>query len=272
MSMTAPLACPHCATALTGTTGQLACENGHHFDVAKGGHVHLARGVLPQGDTKEMLAAREQVVTSGMFAPLYQRVATLVAPTLRKADTPVVADIGAGTGALLAQLVALHAGTIGVAIDTSPYAARRAQRAHTNIQAVVADAWQPLPLLDGSVTVVTSVFAPRNPASFATVLHKDGIVVVLSAGQTHLVELRERFGLMDIEENKAERIQSQFDAAFTCAHVETFPWHVACDDTLAYAMMAMGPNAHHHQITPDAVTFAGDVTCEVMIHLFTPRN
>ena len=53
-------------------------------------------------------------------------------------------------------------GRVGIALDSSRPALRRAARADERIAAVVCDAWRALPIRDGVVAAVLCVFAPRN--------------------------------------------------------------------------------------------------------------
>lgn len=230
--------------------------------------MHLATRLPSTGDSHAMLIERQLVLASGVFDPLYARLVELTTGVIADATSPVVADIGAGTGALIARLVEISDGTVGITVDVSSAAARIAQRSHPRVQAVVADAWQDLPILAGQVTVLTSVFAPRNPTGFYDALHPDGRVVVVSAGADHQVELRERFPMLRIETGKTERIETQFATLFSCETIERLRWQVPVDDTLAYALIAMGPNAHHATVRRDDVMFTSHVTCDVMLHVF----
>ena len=53
---------------------------------------------------------------------------------------------------------------VGLALDVSKPALRRAARAHPRAAAALADTWQRLPLADASTAVLLNVFAPRNGA------------------------------------------------------------------------------------------------------------
>lgn len=265
-----PLICPHCREALTVTQKQWRCPNGHHFDIARGGYVNLAAQVIPTGDTRAMLTHRRFVFDSDVYAPLVAAVQRHVSVWLENRNNPLVCDIGAGTGDILAAVLDRHPNAHGIAFDASPHAAKTAQRTHERIQAVVTDAWQPLPLADNSVTVLMSVFAPRNAAEFSRVLAANGAVVIVSAGPNHVNELRGRYDLIAIDERKDERIAQAFANGFTLAQTDTLTWQFACHPKLAYAMIAMGPNAHHMTIEPEDVTFSGDVTAEITVHVFRP--
>ena len=54
---------------------------------------------------------------------------------------------------------------------------------------VVGDVWQPLPVAENAVDVVTVVFAPRNAPEFARVLRPGGRLVVVTPRPGHLEEI-----------------------------------------------------------------------------------
>ena len=61
------------------------------------------------------------------------------------APTGPLLDLGAGTGQYLAHVLERLPGEVGLALDVSKYASRRAAKAHPRASAVLADAWQALP-------------------------------------------------------------------------------------------------------------------------------
>ena len=71
-----PYQCPLCAAPLQPGPQVWACAQGHHFDVARQGHVH----VLPvqfkhsrnPGDTEAAVQARRRFLQAGHYAPLRQ--------------------------------------------------------------------------------------------------------------------------------------------------------------------------------------------------------
>ena len=127
-------------------------------------------------------------------------------------DGPVL-DVGAGPGWYLAGAVEPVDARIGLALDSSRFAARRAARAHPRVAAVVADAWSALPVRTASISTVLSVFAPRDLAEFARVLEPGGRVVAVTPEPEHLAELRERFGLLAVDEGKSDSLAADAAAA-----------------------------------------------------------
>ena len=99
---------------------------------------------------------------------------------------------------------------LGACVDLSAPALRRAARAHPRAAALGADAWQALPLADGSAALVLSVFGPRNAAEIRRVLAPGGALIVATPGPDHQRELRRPLGLIGIDERKTARLADAF--------------------------------------------------------------
>ncbi|MER2092470.1 MAG: 23S rRNA methyltransferase, partial [Saccharopolyspora rectivirgula] len=129
--------------------------------------------------------------------------------------------------------------------DTSKYACRRAAKAHPRIGAVVADAWQRMPLRTGSAAALLNVFAPRNAAEMHRVLRPGGRLVVVTPNQQHLASLVDALGLLHVDERKRQRLDAQLAGRFEPLAERTveFPLSLTADD--AAALVAMGPSAWH---------------------------
>lgn len=234
------LACPYCAAGLTLADQVLRCGNGHSFDVARQGYASLLTSDAKTGtaDTAEMVEARSAFLAAGHYAGL---AATISAA----AGGRVVADIGAGTGYYLARVLDEHPGAVGVALDVSKFALRRAARAHERIGAVVADAWRGLPLGDGTVDAAINVFAPRNSAELRRILGPGGALVVVTPTGAHLAELVQRLGLLSVDEAKDARLREQLGGDFTLESAQPYQERLALRPAEVRALVLMGPSAWH---------------------------
>ena len=217
----------------------LRCDAGHAFDVARQGYVNLLGAAAPgSADTAGMVQARAEFLAAGHYRPFAEAVAVAAG------EGPVV-EVGAGTAYYRAATRDQRPTAVGLALDVSVAAARRAARAHPRLGAVVADAWGRLPLADGCAGSVLVVFAPRGGAEIARVLAPGGRLVVLTPTQEHLRELVEPLGLLGVGQRKDERL-----------HVALAPWFAVtatlplrldlvlnADDVVRLA--AMGPSAFH---------------------------
>ncbi len=235
------LCCPHCGTGLADHAGgsSLTCANGHAFDVAKQGYVSLLSGrSAVSGDSAEMVAARETFLSAGHYAPIVRAV---VAAT---SGTGCVLDLGAGTGHYLAAVLAETPSRVGIALEISKPALRRAARAHPRLGAVGADTWRRLPVRDGSVAVVLNVFAPRNAAELARVLTDDGRLVVVAPTQAHLGELVSALGLLTVAPDKAEKVTASLPG-FVVSEVDNVEFTLSLGQEDVHALVGMGPSAWH---------------------------
>ena len=118
-----------------------------------------------------MVAAREAFLAAGHFDPVIAAVTAAAERALAAASAGGVVELGAGTGVQLADVLDRHPERVGLAIDRSRPAARRAARAHPRLGAVVCDVWRGLPVRSGAAALVLNAFAPRNGPEIARVLH-----------------------------------------------------------------------------------------------------
>ena len=263
------LRCPACGQALADDGGALSCPAGHLYDVARQGYVALALGAHA-GDGAEMVAARERVLSAGLFDPL----AEALAEECAAAGEGAVIELGAGTGWYLARMLERLPERIGLAIDVSKPALRRAARAHPRAVAVGADVWGALPLRNGVAGLVLSVFAPRNADEAARVLAPPGLLVAVVPAPDHLAEPVSALGLLGIEERKGERLADAHAERFRLLRERELSWPLDLDRAAALDLAAMGPSAFHG----DPRSRAGELperlraTASVRIASFRPRS
>ena len=201
----AVLACPVCGRSFAVTASGLRCATGHSFDRARQGHVTLLPpgGSPHDGDSAAMVADRAGFLAAGHYAGI---TAALADAVLAPGVPRTVLDAGGGTGAHLAGVLDRVPGAVGVVLDASRYAARRAARAHPRALAVVADAWADWPVRDAALDRVLVVFAPRNGAETARVLRPGGQLVVVTPAADHLAGLVGPLGLLRVDPAKGERL------------------------------------------------------------------
>ena len=237
--------CPVCRCGFRLDDRRLLCERGHSFDIARQGYVNLVVGHRQRAsaDPPDAVAARARFLAAGYY--------TGIAETIRRAAagaapaTPgVVIDLAGGTGYYLARLLDALPHHIGVCIDLSAAALRRAARAHPRAAAVGADVWGALPLRDGCASVVTSVFGPRNPKEIHRVLAPDGVLVVATPTPAHLRELVEPIGMLTIEPDKQARLDRGLREL---DHVtgQVVDYSVALDHAAVTDLVTMGPTGRH---------------------------
>ncbi|MCP1503443.1 23S rRNA (guanine745-N1)-methyltransferase [Curtobacterium herbarum] len=268
------LACPVCTEPLARTAPvQAGCRNGHRYDEAKQGHLTLlpARRRALTADTPAMVDARLRFLGRGHYAPVEQALTRAVG----EATAPgVVLDVGSGPGTYLAHTLdgagddtaAGPAGRLGVALDLSAVAVRRAARIHAHVGAVVGDVTERLPVVDRAAAVVLDVFAPRNQHEYARVLHPEGVLVVVTPRAGHLAELAA--ATISVDPEKERRLHDSLTPAFTLRSSEDLTWTMALTAEDVHDVVHMGPS--HHHVAPDTVFGPESVTAAVTVSTWAP--
>ena len=211
------LRCPHCGTPLSREEKSLRCAAGHSFDIAKAGYVNL----LPPGkekhartgDERDMVKAREEFLSCGHYAMISDALADAAAPYAPR-ENCTVCDMGCGEGyhtcRFASRLASLTGASVtAVGFDASKYAAergcKRAVREGFFPKDGIGAPWDGkntvgflpgnlfhLPLADHSVNIALSMFAPVAGDEARRILTDDGVLIVVSSGREHLLELRQR--------------------------------------------------------------------------------
>ena len=243
------LLCPVCRNGLTlpltPSGNRLTCPEGHSFDAARQGYFNflVGKGTVFEADTAAMVAARFDFLSRGHYQPLAEAVAEMAKPALRGPQSRVL-DAGTGTGHYLnAVLAAVPAAAIG--LDISKFALRRAARMNPGAVNLVSDVWQPLPVADNAVDVVTVVFAPRNAAEFARVLRPGGRLIVVTPRSGHLAEIAGQTGMLGIEPAKEERLASSLQGYFAPHATRELDLELGLDPADVGNLALMGPAGHH---------------------------
>ena len=272
------LACPVCRNPLAAAPdgAALGCDTGHSFDRARQGYVPLEPPGhrLPTGDSAEMVADRVAFLDAGHYEGVTRSAGDAV---LDGAVPPErLLDLGGGTGHHLAAVLDRLPGAVGVVLDSSRYAARRAARAHPRAAAVVADSWARLPVRDGVIDRVLVVFAPRNGPEIARVLSADGRLVVATPRGDHLAEIVGPLGLLRVDPDKAVRLVTSLEPHLRPVSSVPFRAELALDHTAVTSLVGMGPHARHlaRQTVLDALARLPEpvpVTVSVDVATYRPR-
>ncbi|RBY96030.1 23S rRNA methyltransferase [Blastococcus sp. TF02-8] len=240
------LSCPVCRAPFAVVDGGagLACAAGHRVDRARQGHLTLMPPVRrpPTGDSAAMVAARVAFLSAGHYDPLS---AALRDAVLADGPPSTLVDLGGGTGHHLARLLDELPDAVGVVLDASRYAARRAARAHPRAIAVVGDAWGRVPLLDGVADRALVVFAPRNGAEIARVLRPGGHLVVVTPAPDHLTEIVGPLGLLRVDPDKADRLAATLEPHLRRTGAVAYRWTALLERSELAALVGMGPHARH---------------------------
>jgi 23S rRNA (guanine745-N1)-methyltransferase len=156
-----------------------------------------------------------------------------------------IVDLGAGTGHHLAGVLDALPDRLGIAVDASPAALRRAARSHPRAAAVGADAWRPLPLGDGIAAILLSVFAPRSATEMVRVLAPGGSLIAVTPTTRHLHELVGPLGLLSVPDDKEDRLDAQLVSHFSLVERRTIEHAMFLTRDESAQLVRMGPSAWH---------------------------
>jgi len=249
--------CPVCAGPLTEADRTLRCPQGHAFDRAREGYVHLlpaGHGLSKvRGDTAEMLRARRRFLEQGHFEPLASSIAAATrhhaAARPRENSATTVLEAGCGEGYYIGYLAARLRNTgpapCFIGVDVSRDAVRLAARAYREVLFLVNDVKHRICVADAFVDVLIDVFAPRNPAEFARVTRPDGLLLVAIPAAGHLKELRTEFPLLGLEEAKRERTVERFSPQFELTREDALTYTLELDTSAVLDLLRMTPNYWH---------------------------
>lgn len=188
--------CPVCGEALGQATGRYACPNGHSFDIAREGYVHLLpanrKHAKNPGDDRDMAAARNRFLSRGYYAPLRDRLEEL--SLARFPAEGAALDAGCGEGYYTAGVWEALDGagrTPRLAgVDLSRPSVRLAARRVPRGELAVASVYH-LPLGDKSVDLLLDCFSPLALEEYRRVLRPGGVFLYVVPGAEHLWELKQ---------------------------------------------------------------------------------
>ena len=184
------LICPICGLPLEREGRTLRCGRNHSFDMARQGYVNLLpvqhKHSRNPGDTREQVLSRRSFLESGAYGPIVEAVCSAA---LKYAKEGPVLDVGCGEGYYAVQVAdAMNAELAG--LDISKEAVRCAAAKYKNAQWICGTAAH-LPVADGSVGLLMSMFALTLPGEFHRVLKQNGIFIQVLAAQDHLMGLKQ---------------------------------------------------------------------------------
>ena len=214
-----PLSCPvrGCHEPLGQRDRSFVCPQAHTYDIARSGYINLLgpqdRKSLHAGDSRDAVEARAALIADGVGRGVIDAVIACAGAVANLPDTPVVVDLGSGSGETLGLFAEQRAMT-GIGIDLSTAAAAHAARRFPSLTWVVANADRRLPLLDGQVDLVLSVHARRNPGECRRVLAPSGRLVVAIPAVDDLIELRELVQGNAVTRDRTPQLLAEHEAHF----------------------------------------------------------
>ena len=274
-----------CRELLERSDSGLFCAAGHHFDRAKEGYWNLLqpqdRKSKNPGDADAAVLARHRWLGRGHAAGLIEAFKPWI-ETYQPGDPTAVIrtlDLGCGEGSFGPALFAGDASHY-CGIDLSKRAIKLAARGWPEATWVLANADRILPVADGSVDRIVSLFGRRPIEEIRRVLVDSGICIVAVPGEDDLIELREKVQQAGHRRNRSETIVEAM-AAGGLECVEKKHWEQRVDlepDAIADALAMTYRAARHSQqarlesLAAMKVTLAADLILLRAKSPFAPRK
>ena len=187
----AMLRCPVCAASMQADDAGKSCrctgERTHSYDFARSGYLNLTRPGEGEGDLREAINARKLFLSAGYYEPLSNQINHI----LQELNAQSVLDAGCGEG-YYTNRMAQDRTVLGVDLSRAGIdaAAKFAKQNNTNAAFVVGSIFS-LPVADATCDVVTNLFAPCCESEFLRVLKESGYLILVGAGERHLMGLKE---------------------------------------------------------------------------------
>ena len=205
--------CPLCGGAFTLAERAWRCVNGHAFDLAREGYVNLLpvqhKHSREPGDRPDSISARRAFLDGGFYLPLRDTLVAMLGSRSRQSN---LLDIGCGEGFYTSALTGLASGVVG--LDIAKPAVRMAARRYPGITWIVGSGAR-LPLADGSIDTVCSLFTPLHPDEIARVLQPQGELLIATPADTHLQALRAAL-FERVEPHEPEKFRRTFEPTLAC--------------------------------------------------------
>lgn len=187
------LRCPICGESMAAVGASIVCRGArrHCYDRGASGYVNFCSPAQSGGgDSKQAVRARSAFLDSELYRP----VAVATAETCEGwgDKSRLLIDAGCGEGYYSAFLKDCGFSTLGVDISktAADAASKRLSRTDGDNFLFAAASVFELPVRDGCAGTVVNVFAPCAEQEYSRVLSDDGALVVVYAGEKHLMGLK----------------------------------------------------------------------------------
>ena len=245
------LACPVCEASLTADLHNqprsCRCSNGHSFDVARQGYINLLlahhkRSRAP-GDSADMVIARRQFLAQGYYQPISDAFNAFVSSSLPNGCTHM-ADVGCGEGYYSDRLYQEFSHRFGAfnlyGVDISRDAVKHACARNRDIWWLVASGGR-LPLHQGQLDALVSLFTPVMPDGWRKTLKTGGSALLVTSGADHLIELRQHL-YSEIRNQVFDPVPQLQDGGFVCQQQQPFKCQVHIPANALGDLLTMTPH------------------------------
>ncbi len=188
------LVCPCCKEQmeLSADGRSLYCkgQKKHCYDFSSKGYVNLAMSRTNAGDSKQAVRSRTDFLNKGYYEPISNMLVDVL-----KGVVPggIVIDAGCGEGYYAERIARAGFSVIGADLSKPAVSTAASRLRHidsTDTFACVASIFE-MPFADKCADAVVSVFAPCAQNESVRLLKDGGALVIVSAGEDHLLGLKE---------------------------------------------------------------------------------
>ncbi|MGM9951735.1 MAG: putative RNA methyltransferase [Lysinibacillus sp.] len=253
----AMFACPICTQQMRiEDGGTVVCPVKHSFDIAKQGYINFLTKPVQSMYSKELFDARHDIITSGLYDQLQERLAQLAAGS-RFLDT------GCGEGSHLSRIAARIPGSTGIGIDIAKEGILAAAKFHPGLIWCVGDLANS-PYNGESFDTIFNILSPANYDEFKRLLKPDGKVIKVVPEEGYLKELRQQaFSDSEKERYSNEQTVARFKESFAKVEEERLTYTKPLPRELAPKLMEMTPMGWHIEKKEDIVLT--EITVDVTI-------
>ena len=246
MSKLDHLLCPIDQLPLSHTDRTLTCAANHSYDIAKSGYVNLLpvqnKHSKDPGDSKEMVAARQALLLSGVYDPIVAFVNQTLPDALQSRTEIKFLDAGSGEGHYLRWLKhELGCRLSATGLDISKWAVTAASKKSKEITWIVGSNAH-IPVANEQFDCVMCAFGFPVVDEFSRVLAKDGWLVLVESGPKHLIELREIL-YPEIRTFKKTFADGLDGFTLEYEHQHQFDFHLDSQERISQ-LLSMTPHIH----------------------------
>lgn len=251
-------ACPICQDSMNVyDQGRLTCSANHSFDIAKQGYVNMLTHSAASKYSKDLFESRKEIIDSGLYDPLEERIAELIG------DAKTVLDTGCGEGSHLARILSHRDDSIGIGIDIAKEGILAAARHYPKQIWCVGDLAKS-PFARTSFDVILNILSPANYEEFKRLLTRNGCVVKVVPQSSYLQQLRTQLYADSAKETYSnEQTVERFRESFSHVTVERITYTVPLASMLVPALLEMTPmgwhKAQHAEVNVSEITIDVDV-------------
>ncbi|UOQ84135.1 putative RNA methyltransferase [Gracilibacillus salinarum] len=231
--------CPICKEAVKIKDTSVICASHHQFDLAKKGYVNFYTKASPKDYDKQLFEARYQMIKSGMYDLLHQKIVDIIAA---EANTPLnMLDVGCGEGSHLQHIQHQSDHRItAIGMDIAKDGILTAAKYHPDMIWTVADLAQS-PFQSGKFDVILNILSPANYQEFKRLLMNNGLLIKVIPRAGYLKEIREQVMQQDSEHYSNKEVINNCRKQFEHIQVETIQYSWDIPGELHTALWNMTP-------------------------------